>query len=266
MAPDKLKEGMPMKQKITMAVVIILVLVVLWQVKGILGIGGGGSPTITPTSTPQAKPATTNAISASSPNTSSTPMSQPQPSSAVSAAQPAPSSNLQQVSVIKDDLNSQQQQVQAKYINKINELEDLKIQREIAETNQAIATAKLATVTAEKNISDLLTKPAAAPPTVSPGAYAAQLGSPVSAPPISEVPPIVKVTPPPVPEIEYTVISVAMRYGKWNAVIGYEGHLFTVSVGDILPPDNSTVKNISRNSVTLRKNGKIRKVSVVSSI
>lgn len=264
MAPEKMREGMPTKQKVTIAVVVILLLLVGWQVKEMFGIGKGSTSTTITQASQTPTQATTTAISPSAPPTT-TPPQAAVPSTPVSQPTPA-ATNLQQVSVMEAE-SSEQQQVQAKYINKINELEDLKIQREIAETNQAIATAKLATVTAEKNISDLLTKPTASiVPTVPPGAYASQLGTPTS-PPSSEIPPITKaMTPPPPPEIEYTVISVAMRYGKWNAVIGYQGRLFSVGVGDLLPPDNSIVRTINRNGVTLRKNGKTRKISVVSSI
>src|SRR5438105_8732767 len=80
-----------------------------------------------------------------------------------------------------------QQETQAKYIAALNELQMLKIQREIAETNQAIVKAKLETVTDQKNIINLLS-PAA--PLVTSKTYAAGLSGQqppgqIPAPPVS---------------------------------------------------------------------------------
>lgn len=259
MAPDKMKEGMPMRQKVIMGLMVVVILIIVWQLKGMFGFGGTSAPEITPTQPAAKTPATS--ISNAPPATTPTP-GQPTP-----MASQAPSANLQQVPLVGNELNNQDRQVQAQYIGKINELEELKISREIAETNQAIATAKLATVTAEKSISDLLTKPTTSQEVqpIPPGAYATQLGTPSAVTEQPTTPPPVT-TPPPPPEIDYTVISVTMRYGKWNAVVGYQGHLFTVGVGDILPPDNSSVRSINQNGIVLRKSGKTRKVALVSSL
>jgi hypothetical protein len=176
--------------------------------------------------------------------------------------QVTPQAELKQAQVLSDPGFLQQQQMsEQKYIGKINDLEDLKIQRAIAETNQAIATAKLATVTAEKNISDLLTKPVM--PEVPAGTYANKLANPgmqgenaVGLPPFGS----------PQQVVQYTVISVSMQLGRWNAVIGSQGKLYNVIVGDVLTPDNSVVVSINKNGVMLRKNGQVRKVSIMSSI
>lgn len=262
MAPEKMKEGMPMRQKVIMGLMIVVILIIVWQLKGMFGFGGSSAPEITPTQPSAKAPAAT--IS-NTPPAASTTTAPPPGQSAPAVSQAAPT-NLQQVPLVGNELNSQDRQEQAKYIGKINELEELKISREIAETNQAIATAKLATVTAEKSISDLLTKPTASEvQQIPPSAYATQLGTPPAVTEQPTTPPPVT-TPPPPPEVDYTVISVTMRYGKWNAVIGYQGHLFTVGVGDILPPDNSSVRSINQNGIVLRKSGKTRKVAVVSSL
>ena len=184
------------------------------------------------------------------------------------ASQATQQAEVRQAQVISDAQFLQQQQMtEQKYIGKINDLENLKIQKEIAETNQAIATAKLATVTAEKNISDLLTKPAA--PEIPAGAYANKLATPtlqgesiVNEPSVSSPAPAA----PAIPQIEYKVISVSMQLGKWNAVIGYQGKLYNVTVGDILSEDNSVVTNINKNGVLLKKDGKIRKVNIMLAI
>lgn len=67
----------------------------------------------------------------------------------------------------------------------------------------------------------------------------------------------------PVPVLPYSVVSVAKLRGVWTAVIGGANTLFSVQVGDVLPPDNSVVRRISRDGVTLETGGQVRKVSLV---
>lgn len=261
------KEGMlsrmTTKQKGTIVAMIIIVLIVIWQVVGLIGVGGGSGQSTLP-ATP-VKPVVTQGV-----KTTGGAVSGPGLGGANAASQAPQQAEVRQATVLSDAQFLQQQQMtEQKYIGKINDLEDLKIQREIAETNQAIATAKLATVTAEKNISDLLTKPAA--PEIPVGAYANKLATPtmqgesaindqgtssVAASPSAPAAPVT-------PTVEYTVISVSMQLGKWNAVIGYQGKLYNVTIGDILSEDNSVVTNINKNGVTLKKDGKIRKVSII---
>ncbi len=241
--------GMPLKQKAMMGAVVVIILVVIWQVIGLMGGGSSAPPAVTP---PVATPSAKNAGTASSPMRNV-------PTTAVNNSQPEPQAELRQAQVMTDPQFLQQQQVsEQKYIGKINDLEDLKIQRAIAETNQAIATAKLATVTAEKNISDLLTKPVLQE--VPAGAYANKLTNPAMQGSVTEVTTITS------SQAQYTVISVSMQLGKWNAVIGFQGKLYNVIVGDVLTPDNSVVASISKNGVILRKNGQSRKISIMSAI
>jgi hypothetical protein len=176
------------------------------------------------------------------------------------AARPLPSNVPQQMSLPKDQYLPEEQKTEQNYLKKVNDLEELKVERQIEETNQAIAVAKLATVTAEKSTADLLTKPT---PVVAEGAYANQLVNPTasgtavatSAPPKTET-----------PEVAYTVISVSLQLNKWTAVIGTQGKLYNVSVGDILPLDGSVVSSISKSGVILKKDDKARKISIVSAI
>lgn len=263
MALEKNITGMPARQKAIMAAVVIIFLIVIWQVVGLMGWGSGSSTTTTTTTT--TTKATTNPAM-----THSTPM----PSNGAAAGTPAPTSpaaantnpanpqqppELKQAQVMNDPQFAQQQQMnEQKYIGKINDLEDLKLQRAIAETNQAIATAKLATVTAEKNISDLLTKPAA--PEVPAGTYANKLANPGMQGEGGNAPAAAST------QVEYTVISVSMQLGRWSAIIGSQGKLYSVTTGDILTPDNSVVTRINKNGVTLRKNGTSRKVSIMTAM
>ena len=228
--------GMTTRQKTIAAVFAVIVLILIWQVAGLFG--GGKAPTkITPA------PAKTM--------TAGAPAGQVVGESQIRQA-PLPTDNQ----FMKLQRDSEQQ-----YVSKLNELESLKIQREIAEMNQAIAASKLATVTAEKGISDLLTKPT--PMQVSAGEYASKLAGPVRqgesllGQQMGTAAPV---------EVQYTVISVSMQLHKWNAVLGYQGKLYNVSIGDVLPVDGAVVVSISRNGVILNKDGKRRKVSLVAAI
>lgn len=270
--PEKMKEPSSARQKVTIGAVIVVIAIVIWQFKGLLGIGGGSSSdTIQPAPQPTSVKMTANAPQSMSPSSPKTPtVTTPTTTRGPMTSPPQDSQSaemeVKQTSLIDTGITPEQRAATQKYIGKVNELEELKIQKDIAETNQAIATAKLATVTAEKSISDMLIKPSTSmAPSLPPGGYAAQMTAPIPSPTA------IVTTPPPAPEMppplsDYTVISVTMQLNKWSAVIGYQGKLFSVSVGDTLPPDSSVVTKISRDAVILRRNGKIRRVPVVSSI
>ena len=169
---------------------------------------------------------------------------------------------------MNDKLLAIQKEFEDSYIKQVNKLQSLKLQREIEDMNQAIAVARLATVTADKNVGDILTAPAPAlPPVVPAGAYRNPLVNPVpsgSAVAVASHP--VNAPPAALTEIPYVVISVSMQLGRWNAVVGYQGKLFNVAVGDVLPIDGAVVTSINRNGVTLMKDGKHKKVAISSSI
>ncbi len=59
---------------------------------------------------------------------------------------------------------------------------------------------------------------------------------------------------------DYSVVSVVYTRGRWVAVLSASsGKLYSVSVGDTLSDDGSTVSAISRAGVTLDKAGTVRK-------
>jgi hypothetical protein len=250
MAKEKLGE-MTAKQKAMIGVMAVVVLVVIAQVMGLMGNG-------LTKSVPSTASTTSTVNKSSEPN-----------KMGGAAVSPSPESNkmlqqneLQQAPVANDARFLQLQQMsEQKYIGKLNDLEDLKIQREIAETNQAIATAKLATVTAEKNINDLLTKPV---PKVPASAYANKLAHPGAEETAAET--STSSATRTMPDVDYTIISVSMQLHKWNAIIGYQGKLFNVAVGDVLAADGSVVVDINKNSVTLKKEGETRKISITTGI
>ena len=251
------QQGMPVKQKATIGALVVVVLIVIWQIIGLMGGSGNSTPP-----SAEVNPVPPKAPVRSSAGAPQSGMSATSASATAMSSQAAQQAELRQAQVMSDSRFLELQQAsEQKYLGKINDLEDLKIQRAIAETNQAIAAAKLATVTAEKNISDLLTKPAA--PEVPAGAYANKLTNPAL-----QGEAVAGQGPPSAPaqETQYTVISVSMQLGKWSAVIGAQGKLYNVSVGDVLSADGSVVENISKSGVILRKDGKTKKVSITTAI
>lgn len=233
----KLAGGGSPRQKIIGGVVIVVFAFLGWQIYGMFGGGGSGSPA----------PATTGA--AMVPTTPS-----PQPATLI---QPSAAPVTEREAA----LMKLQEETQAKYLAAVNELQMLKVEKEIAETNKAIVTAKLDTVTAQKNMVDILQPPK---PETTVADYAQGLANggtvaaatpnatPAQAAPASD---------------SYTVISVSHLDGRWNAVIGYQGKLMNVFEGDVLPADGSTVVSINKGGVTLKlKDGSTKKVSLVSII
>lgn len=246
---------MTTKQKAMAGVFVLITIIVLWQVVGIFG-GGGSAPAPQPVTT------SANTMNSAPPSANGNVPGMPQ--------QPRPpmpgSSTPQQAQLIKQtpemtqreqELIRAQQETQARYIATLNELTNLKMSVQVAETNAALMKAKLATIVSQKSIVDLLTKQAAP---VNPGTYAQGLVNPAQAggavtPPQSQVSSE--------PEANYTVISVSQLQYKWAAVLGLSGSLYNVMAGDVLPADGSIVIAIDKSGVILEKNGARKKVSLV---
>lgn len=253
--------GMTTKQKVTGIAFLVVVVIIIWQVKGLFSSSTPPAPVV--------KPATTmNTATPGSPAPTGMPgapnMPSPMPPQPLEQARlPEPPTNLD-ASVLENQKKAEQ-----KYIEQLNQLQMLKVQRDIAETNQAIATAKLATITAEKNVSDILTKPmvqqfpqgAYGPGMVNPVAP----GTPIVRSTTTTTTPAPVEAPPPV-EPQFAVVSVSMQQGRWSAVLGYQGKLYNVSIGDVVPVDGSVVVSINRNGVVLSKQGTRKRINIVSSI
>jgi hypothetical protein len=233
--------SMTTRQKVTALVLVLIIIIVIWQVSGLFSSKGKGIAPMTP--------ANQSAMSMKG-NAPATPPQQmrPQQANLMKLQEPASQRELELIKL--------QQETQAKYIAALNELQMLKVSREIAETNQAIVKAKLATVTDEKNIVTMLSPQQ---PQIMPGQYSRGLVNPTSGANV----PSTAVVSPIQPEINYTVISVSQLQYKWGAVLGYQGNLYNVFVGDILPPDGSKVISINKSGVELEKNGVMKKLSLV---
>lgn len=239
----KLISGMSTRQKATVGVFVLVVLFLIWQVWGL--IRGGSAPAHTTVGATATPASTTPGLTPVGPNV-------PPPPQPAQIKQPQPMTQRE------IELTQLQQQTEQKYLAALNDLQMLKLSQQMAEANQAIAAARLATVKAEKTIVDLLK-----PPPITPATYSQGLINPMHVTAPTPAPVTVTVT---TPETAYSVISVTELQNRWSAVIGFSGNLFHVSVGDILPPDQSKVVSIDRSGVILEKNGLKRKVSMVSII
>lgn len=252
-----------MKKKITIGVFAVVVVVILWQVIGMFG--GDKSAAVAPSPAPAGKAgATPAAASPAAPAGAAPAAASPASSGAATpAAQSGPVAPHEEVIKANAELMKLQKETEAKYLAAMNELQILKVQREIAEANEAISESKLKTVKTEKSITSLLTiKPAQ----VEEGAYASMLGGkkPVSAPQPATVQQQQQVAT--TPAVAYVVLSVSQQDNKWSAVLGHSGKLYSIAVGDTLSADGSTVNTISKDGVVLEKNGIQKKIPISSAI
>ena len=282
--------ALPPRQKVTIVVFLLIAVFVVWEVIGMFrgGSNAGVTPAIAAASKPSGPPPMTAtpptpgpkpAMTASSPTAvSPSPATPPGPHKETPAvtlpAAPPPKvaahlSPDQSRPEIEKTLPqtaflAQQERIQNAYVAALNDLQMLKIKKEIAETSQAIVAAKLATATAEKSISDLLSEAeaAAAPPPPGAGKKGAPGGGPSSTN-VSPPPP----TPTPMTDLSgtsYSVQSVSMEQDQWHAVLKFKEKLYDVSVGDVLPPDKSTVKAIDGKGVTLDSGGMEQKIPLTA--
>ncbi len=240
------------KQKVIGILTVVIFGFIIYEVIGLFSSGKSAEPTITPPSPASATHAKQGTATSAAP--------------APAAPQtPAQSNGLTAVNVITLpkgvlDLQKQQEQQEA-YLESINQLQLLKVRREIAETNQAIASARLATETANKSMSDLLTQPSLPPAPAT--SYTTKLEG--SGTPIQSTENAEPAKPQAVLDVPFVVVSISMQLNRWNAVLGYQDKLYSISTGDTLF-DGSTVVSISKNGVTLMKDGKKRKLSIQASI
>lgn len=258
--------AMTTRQKAIAGAVLLAIVVIVWQ---IVSLFSGGSKTAQPKGT-------TTSAAGSLPNGGPPGSGAGGKAAGGGAINPQPEQLTQQrmSAQQQSDLIKLQQQTQEKYVAALNELQMLKLSQQLAETSKDIATAKLATVTAEKGIVDLLTKPAT--PVETPASFSPGLATPGLATPGNPLT-IQPLSPPSGPpgasvstttttisqDVNYIVISVSQLLNRWSAVVGYQGKLYSVYVGDVLPPDQSTVVSIDKYGVILEKNGVTRKMSLV---
>lgn len=241
------------RTKVTAAVFVVIVIFLLYEVFQIFKGGGDGSAPVAPAATSKMS-GTNNPMNAQAPS------GPPPPQAATLTPATTPTAR-------DAELMRLQQATESKYLSAVNDLQMLKVEKDIAETNKAIMSARYDTITAEKNIVNLL-KP---PPTPTTASYAPSLVTPGT----EGTPTTPTVTPPPTvtatmtttttqTEIEnYQVISVSLLNNRWGAVLGLQGNLFSVQTGDVLPADRSKVVSIDKTGVILENGGKRKKFSLV---
>jgi hypothetical protein len=263
------------RKKIMIVAIILLFAFLAWQVYGMFGGGSDTPPPVTTNPKLAAKLAqakqdnsaassqTQNAASPGAPNMAPTSQSM---ASQTQVAKQLPMSD-REVELLK-----LQQETESKYIAATNQLQMLKLTLEIAETNKNIMAAKLDTLTKEKGIVDLLTPPKK--PTVEVN-YNEQMGNTGQPPVVAQTPaksvtatnipapPQVPAPPEEEPVVPYTVLSVSKIQERWSAVVGVQGALYSIHVGDVVPVDGSKVVGITSGGIMLQKNGKERKISLV---
>jgi len=212
-------KGMDNRQKIIAAVFVVILLIIIWQAYGLIGGGGSVSPT----------PAANQTGRTAAPVATTTVVVSAKPSQAEMTPQ-------------ERQLMRDQEENQARYLTAVNQLQLLKITKDIADLNQSISSARLNTVENQRKILEMVNPPAPAPTTFTKiTTTTGDLGANVS----------------------YTVISVSKLKNQWNAVLNQRGNLYTVQVNDVLPPDGSKVIAIDKTGVTLLKGGETRKLSMV---
>jgi hypothetical protein len=183
----------------------------------------------------------------------------PKPAALLPPAPPQPVMTEREMQLVK-----LQQELQAKYQAQVSELQMLRLEKEIAETNKDIQKAKLDTLTSQKDIVELLTPEKK--PTTNPDTYAQNMagGAAGAATTTTTTDDTTKTSDTP-PE-PFTVVSVSRIRGEWVAVLGYQGSLYNVKQGDAAP-ENLIVYSIDTTGVTLiSKDGKKRKIAMISVI
>ncbi len=243
MKSDKssLASGMAPRQKAIIAGVAVIILIILWLSYSMYQNSQPMVVTPTPTTAPIAGAATA-------------PGGMPPihtPSQAKLTTQPMTEREAQLMKI--------QQETESSYIKAMSELQLLKLNQQFAETNQAIMKAKLETVSAQKKIVDLLqtdaerANAAGQGANITPAAMEAAMRNMQAQQQLAQQQAIAN----------YTVVSVTNLQGQWRAVLGTQGRLFSVKVGDVLPVDGAKVLSISSSGVTVQRNGISKRFSMV---
>lgn len=271
---DNILSSLTPKQKITGIILVAVVGIITWQV---IDLFGGGSSSDSPPPPPADQSTAQASAGAGTPPSAKLP-NQPQMTAAINPQQ-LPISDAFLPSENRALIQKQQKNLGA-YIEKVNKLQSLKVEKEIAEVSEAIAAANLSAAKSDKDLSNLLTAPAQ--PTTA-ADYARKLSQNQSITPaigpngqvsdkidasgtLTDEQTAAAGTAAPQQNVDYVVVSISMQLDTWTAVLGYQGKLYSVHVGDTLPADKSVVTKITSDSVTLTKNKKAIKINMINTI
>jgi type IV pilus biogenesis protein PilP len=239
MTLDKVQIAPNSRKKATAGVVFLVMFILVWQIAGMFGRTASA-------------PSKANAVGGESVAVAQTTGAAPPP---MVTPKPAELPQTQPLSDREVALMTLQQETQVKYLEALNQLQMLKVSKDIAVANKDISAALLGKVEAEKKIVDLLAGPA-----VPMGASATTESTTTTTTGTATVNQLAQQA------VSYSVVSISQVQYRWGAVIAFGSTLYNVHVGDVLPPDGSTVIAIAKDSVTLQKEGTRKKVSLVSII
>lgn len=229
------------RQKITVIVFIVVVAIIGWQAFSLFQ-----ESTPPPSSSPsnQPAPATPPGSSTATPTPPASPITTSPPPAPVLPKPPL-------LSAKELELIKLQKQAEERYVAAVNQLQMLKIEREIAETNKSIADARLATATSEKEMAALAQNLSGFSQNLTTGP------TPTAAPSPQDISSLAAGG-------NFAVISVSYIQGRWSAVLSAQNKLYQVFVGDILPDfNNIKVLEINKSGVTLKIGDEERKISLV---
>lgn len=232
--------NMTTRQKVTAGIVVVVVLIIIWQLYGMFSSGSSDQPL------PKAAPPTTTAAKRPPASTNASGAMQPD-------GTPATADIMQQTRPLTPNeaaIMKLQQETQASYLAALSELQMLKVQKDIAVASKDISTAKLATVTSQKKIIDMLSPPVPAP--------SAEL---INKNIVAQSAAVLANQ-----DVKYSVVSVSQLQYRWSAVLSFKGSLYSVHVGDMLAPDGSKVISIGNDGVTIQKDGERKKLPLITSI
>jgi hypothetical protein len=229
---------METKKIVTIVAVIAVVGVIAWQAKSMFG-----------DDTAAQEEAAKSAAPAIHPDT---------PKQAALIPPPPPASAAKPLTPAEIEANRLQQEAQVKYLAALDDLQMLKVEKDIAETNKDIMKAKEDMITSQHKIVDMLA-PKAQPSPVStldnsgrPGISGAGpgTGQPGMGP----------------NNVEYSVVSVTNLRGRWTAIINTGSKLVSVTAGDVMSDNNVTILSIDRSGVLIEKDGNKKKIVMPSVI
>lgn len=151
-----------------------------------------------------------------------------------------------------------QQEIQAKYLDALNQLQMMKLSRDLAQVNSDIMSAKLAAVQSQKKIVDLLAPGSS-------GSYGASQMTQTPTSPQTGANGNAQAAPAIATPEPFTAVSVTQLQYKWSAVLRAGDKLMTVREGDVLP-DGSKIIVIDKSGVTIDRGGMQMKYSIVSGV
>jgi hypothetical protein len=240
---------MDTKKILTLGAVVVIAGVIGWQVMAMMGDNNAAKQNNAPKAVNPDTPKQANLIPQS-----------PASSPAGSLTSQAGSASAPAMTQREMELMQMQQETQARYLAALDQLQMLRVEKDIADANKDIMKSKADMVTAQRKIVAMLTPPA--PPTA-PAPVIDQTGSGNKAGTKGSGQ---QVSSQSTNADDYRVVSVTNLHGRWTAVVNTAGKLVSASIGDKLEADDSVIIAIDRSGITLEKDGTKRKIAMVSVI